>query len=53
MLMASFKTASGGFLSRGTKFSPLDVKRTYFGNWLRDCELTNPYYHSQVLVLTM
>ncbi|EIW69543.1 hypothetical protein TREMEDRAFT_73894 [Tremella mesenterica DSM 1558] len=31
-----FKTAAGGFLSRGTKFSPLDVKRVYFGNWLRD-----------------
>ncbi|KAK8869938.1 hypothetical protein IAR55_000506 [Kwoniella newhampshirensis] len=31
-----FKAAGGGFLSRGTKFSPLDVKRVYFGNWLRD-----------------
>ncbi|WVN85209.1 uncharacterized protein L203_100354 [Cryptococcus depauperatus CBS 7841] len=31
-----FKAAGGGFLSRGTKFTPLDVKRVYFGNWLRD-----------------
>ncbi|WRT66987.1 uncharacterized protein IL334_003953 [Kwoniella shivajii] len=30
------KAAGGGFLSRGTKFTPLDVKRVYFGNWLRD-----------------
>ena len=27
------KAAGGGFLSRGTKFTPLDVKRVYFGNW--------------------
>ena len=33
---AVFKAAGGGFLSRGAKFSPLDVKRVYFGNWLRD-----------------
>ena len=31
-----FKAAGGGFLSKGTKFTPLDVKRVYFGNWLRD-----------------
>ncbi|TYJ55362.1 hypothetical protein B9479_003977 [Cryptococcus floricola] len=31
-----FKAAGGGLLSRGTKFTPLDVKRVYFGNWLRD-----------------
>jgi hypothetical protein len=31
------KAAGGGFLSFGrSKFSPLDVKRVYFGNWLRD-----------------
>ncbi|KAF9225961.1 Het-C-domain-containing protein [Gyrodon lividus] len=35
------KGAGGGFalaslLSRGTKFGGLDVKRVYFGNWLRD-----------------
>jgi hypothetical protein len=28
-----FKAAGGGFLSRGSKFTPLDVKRVYFGNW--------------------
>lgn len=31
--MAVFKAAGGGFLSRGSKFSPLDVKRVYFGTW--------------------
>ncbi|RSH77731.1 uncharacterized protein EHS24_002789 [Apiotrichum porosum] len=30
------KAASGGFLGRSVKFTGLDVKRTYFGNWLRD-----------------
>ncbi|KAI5455097.1 hypothetical protein NCC49_002368 [Naganishia albida] len=31
------KAAGGGFLALGAKkFSPLDVKRVYFGNWLRD-----------------
>lgn len=35
------KGAAGGFglatlISRGTKFGGLDVKRVYFGNWLRD-----------------
>ncbi|KIJ15941.1 hypothetical protein PAXINDRAFT_168915 [Paxillus involutus ATCC 200175] len=35
------KGAGGGFalaslISRGTKFGGLDVKRVYFGNWLRD-----------------
>ncbi|KAF9239812.1 Het-C-domain-containing protein [Melanogaster broomeanus] len=35
------KKGAGGFalssiLSRGTKFGGLDVKRVYFGNWLRD-----------------
>lgn len=27
---------SGGILGRGSKFSKMDVKITYFGNWLRD-----------------
>lgn len=27
---------SGGLLGRGSKFGGLDVKRIYFGNWLRD-----------------
>ncbi|KAL7422224.1 hypothetical protein Q5752_002870 [Cryptotrichosporon argae] len=36
IIATMFKAASGGFLSRGTKFTPLDVKRVYFGNWLRD-----------------
>ncbi|KAK0533435.1 hypothetical protein OC842_002976 [Tilletia horrida] len=30
------KKTGGGLLSRGTKFSGLDIKRVYFGNWLRD-----------------
>lgn len=35
------KGATGGFglaalISKGTKFGGLDVKRVYFGNWLRD-----------------
>ncbi|KAF8889646.1 heterokaryon incompatibility protein Het-C-domain-containing protein [Infundibulicybe gibba] len=35
------KRASGGFaltsmLSKGPKFNGLDIKRVYFGNWLRD-----------------
>ncbi|KAI6040956.1 heterokaryon incompatibility protein Het-C-domain-containing protein [Pisolithus marmoratus] len=35
------KGAAGGFglaalISKGTKFGGLDVKRVYFGNWLRD-----------------
>ncbi|ORY22766.1 putative heterokaryon incompatibility protein HET-C [Naematelia encephala] len=31
-----WKTAGGGFLGRGKRFSPLDTSRTYFGSWLRD-----------------
>ncbi|GMK57922.1 hypothetical protein CspeluHIS016_0407560 [Cutaneotrichosporon spelunceum] len=31
-----YKAIGTGFLSRGTKFSGLDLKRVYFGNWLRD-----------------
>ncbi|BEI86570.1 hypothetical protein CcaverHIS002_0608570 [Cutaneotrichosporon cavernicola] len=31
-----YKVIGTGFLSRGTKFSGLDLKRVYFGNWLRD-----------------
>ncbi|GAA5835537.1 hypothetical protein JCM11251_002958 [Rhodosporidiobolus azoricus] len=27
---------SGGILGRGSKFGGLDIKRVYFGNWLRD-----------------
>ena len=27
------KAGGSGFLSRGSKFTPLDVKRVYFGNW--------------------
>lgn len=30
------KTVGSGLLSRGAKFSNLDVKRVYFGNFLRD-----------------
>ncbi|KAF8649338.1 hypothetical protein AX16_005873 [Volvariella volvacea WC 439] len=33
------KSASGalvGLISKGTKFNGLDIKRVYFGNWLRD-----------------
>ncbi|CAD6566680.1 MAG: hypothetical protein TREMPRED_002894, partial [Tremellales sp. Tagirdzhanova-0007] len=33
IIVTLFKTAGGGFLARGTKFSPLDVKRVYFGNY--------------------
>ena len=33
VIVRLLKTAGGGFLSRGTKFSPLDVKRVYFGNY--------------------
>jgi hypothetical protein len=32
------KALGGGFFGRSSKFTPLDVKRVYFGNWLRDCE---------------
>jgi hypothetical protein len=32
------KALGGGFFGRSVKFTPLDVKRVYFGNWLRDCE---------------
>jgi hypothetical protein len=28
--------AIASLLSKGTKFNGLDVKRVYFGNWLRD-----------------
>ncbi|CAK9782756.1 Het-C-domain-containing protein [Cutaneotrichosporon oleaginosum] len=31
-----YKVVGTGFLSRGTKFTGLDLKRVYFGNWLRD-----------------
>lgn len=31
LIMLVFKAAAGGFLSRGRKFEPLDVKRVYFG----------------------
>ncbi|RSH91209.1 hypothetical protein EHS25_009508 [Saitozyma podzolica] len=30
------KALGGGFFGRSSKFTPLDVKRVYFGNWLRD-----------------
>ncbi|KAE8219873.1 hypothetical protein CF319_g6509, partial [Tilletia indica] len=36
ILVDLLKKTGGGLLSRGTKFSGLDVKRVYFGNWLRD-----------------
>jgi hypothetical protein len=36
VLTQLFKKTSGGLLGRGTKFGGLDVKRIYFGNWLRD-----------------
>jgi hypothetical protein len=36
ILIHMAQAAGGGFLGRSKKFSPLDVKRTYFGNWLRD-----------------
>jgi hypothetical protein len=32
------KALGGGFFGRSVKFTPLDVKRVYFGNWLRDCK---------------
>jgi hypothetical protein len=32
------KAVGGGIFGRSVKFSPLDVKRVYFGNWLRDCK---------------
>ncbi|GAA5870617.1 hypothetical protein JCM3774_001704 [Rhodotorula dairenensis] len=34
--LAELIKKSGGFLNRGAKFGGLDVKRVYFGNWLRD-----------------
>ncbi|POY71751.1 hypothetical protein BMF94_5112 [Rhodotorula taiwanensis] len=34
--LAELIKKSGGFLGRGTKFGGLDIKRVYFGNWLRD-----------------
>ncbi|GAA6015071.1 hypothetical protein JCM11491_001649 [Sporobolomyces phaffii] len=34
--LAEIIKKSGGFLSRGSKFGGLDIKRVYFGNWLRD-----------------
>ncbi|KAK4689945.1 hypothetical protein P7C73_g156, partial [Tremellales sp. Uapishka_1] len=36
ILSTMLKAAGGSFLSRGSKFNTLDVKRVYFGNWLRD-----------------
>ncbi|SDA01330.1 BZ3500_MvSof-1268-A1-R1_Chr10-1g02585 [Microbotryum saponariae] len=35
-ILARIVKQSGGFLGRGSKFSGLDIKRIYFGNWLRD-----------------
>ncbi|GAA5987987.1 hypothetical protein JCM5350_007849 [Sporobolomyces pararoseus] len=35
-VIAELVKKSGGFLGRGTKFGGLDIKRIYFGNWLRD-----------------
>lgn len=34
--LAELIKKSGGFLNRGAKWGSLDVKRVYFGNWLRD-----------------
>ncbi|GAA5960765.1 hypothetical protein JCM3765_007326 [Sporobolomyces pararoseus] len=35
-IIAELIKKSGGFLGRGSKFGGLDIKRIYFGNWLRD-----------------
>lgn len=35
-VLAELIKKSGGFLGRGSKFGGLDIKRVYFGNWLRD-----------------
>jgi Heterokaryon incompatibility protein Het-C len=36
-VLAELAKKAGGFLGmKGSKFSGLDVKRVYFGNWLRD-----------------
>ncbi|GAA6061244.1 hypothetical protein JCM10212_002703 [Sporobolomyces blumeae] len=35
-VLADLIKKSSGFLGRGSKFSGLDIKRVYFGNWLRD-----------------
>ncbi|GAA5857550.1 hypothetical protein JCM8547_009336 [Rhodosporidiobolus lusitaniae] len=34
--LAELIKKSGGILGRGSKFGGLDIKRVYFGNWLRD-----------------
>ncbi|GAA6002538.1 hypothetical protein JCM10207_001169 [Rhodosporidiobolus poonsookiae] len=34
--LADLIKKSGGILGRGSKFGGLDIKRVYFGNWLRD-----------------
>jgi hypothetical protein len=36
VLTQLLKKTGGGILGRGSKFGGLDVKRIYFGNWLRD-----------------
>ncbi|KAK0548530.1 hypothetical protein OC845_003543 [Tilletia horrida] len=36
ILAELLKKTGSGLLGRGTKFSGLDIKRVYFGNWLRD-----------------
>lgn len=36
ILAELLKRSAGGLLGRGKKFGGLDVKRVYFGNWLRD-----------------
>ncbi|KAL8278714.1 hypothetical protein RQP46_008783 [Phenoliferia psychrophenolica] len=35
-VLAELIKKSGGILGRGSKFGGLDIKRVYFGNWLRD-----------------
>lgn len=36
ILAELLKKGAGGMFGRGKKFGGLDVKRVYFGNWLRD-----------------
>lgn len=36
LLTLLITNAGRGFSGKGKKFSKLDVKRVYFGNWLRD-----------------
>ncbi|GAA5907677.1 Het-C domain-containing protein [Sporobolomyces salmoneus] len=40
-VLAEVIKKTGGFLGRGSKFGGLDIKRIYFGNWLRDMSQAN------------